>query len=215
MREIAETAYCLQLPKRTENNHLIFIMRVGHYNSACYSLDDVTKYAFAVTDILNSQPAAQLNGFIIILDMSEVNLQHVTLFTADFARRYIDCWEKMYPACLHQIHFYNYPTLFDPVYSIFRMFYYRDMRERIFFHSKSSNECRETNPLHDYIDPALLPRDYSGQLDSIDGAMNQTFVQWTREHNNSLIELDRYSIDLTQVSQLLDDVRHHNHTHEQ
>lgn len=55
MHEISEIAYCLQLPKSTENNPLIFLMRVGQYDSTKYTFDDVTKYAFAVTDILNHQ----------------------------------------------------------------------------------------------------------------------------------------------------------------
>ncbi len=60
MREIAQLAYCLQLPKATKEKHFIFLMRMGQYDPTTYSIDDVTRYAFAVTDIINSQPAAQL-----------------------------------------------------------------------------------------------------------------------------------------------------------
>ena len=202
MCQIAETAYCVQLPQPTKDHQLIFLMRVGHYDSSCFSLDDVTKYAFAVSDAVNTQPAAQVHGFIIILDLSEVNLQHVPQFTAEFARRYVDCWEKMYPVHLHQIHFYNYPNLFNPVYGLFRMYYYQDLGERIFFHSNTPDRSQK-NSLHEHIDPALLPSEYGGHLGSINGEINRSFIQWTRERNPAVIELDQYGIDLEQVPTLL------------
>jgi len=202
MVDIAETAYCLQLPKETKDQQRIFLMRVGHYDTTKYSLDDVTKYAFAVTDILNTQPAAQLYGFIILLDFSNIKLQHVRQFTPDHTRRYVDCWEKMYPVHLRQIHFYNYPGLFDPVLHLFRMFLAKDLKDKIHLHPRSSNES-----LHQYIDPELLPSEYGGQLGSVEGEMNKTFLQWTREHNDYMIQMDQYGVDLKQVSKLLKTVK--------
>jgi hypothetical protein len=202
MVDIAETAYCVQLPKETKDQQLIFLMRVGHFDTTKYSLDDVTKYAFAVTDILNTQSAAQLYGFIIILDFSNIKLQHLRQFTPDHTRRYVDCWEKMYPVHLRQIHFYNYPSLFDPVLHLFRMFFAKDLKDKIHLHSRPANES-----LHQYIDPALLPSEYGGQLGSIEGEMNKTFLQWTREHNDYMIQMDQYGVDLKQVSKLLKTVK--------
>lgn len=206
MRQIADNGYCLQLPKKTKEGHLIFLMRVGHYNASYCTFDDATKYALAVTDILNGQPEAQLNGFVIILDMSEVGQQHVGQFSNDFSRRYIDCWEKMYPVYLHQIHFYNYPSLFDPVYSMFRTFYMRDVGERIVFHSNMNEQCPGKNSLHDYIDPELLPKEYGGKLGGLDD-INQKFIQWTRENNGNMLELEKYGVDVSRVSQLLEQIR--------
>jgi len=206
MRQIAESGYCLQLPKRTKDDHLIFIMRIGHYNASCCTLDDACRYAFAVVDILNAQPEAQLNGFVILLDMSEVGQQHVGQFTNDFARRYINCWETMYPVHLHQVHFYNYPSLFDPVYGMFRTLYYRDVGEKIIFHSNVNEQCSGKNSLHNYIEPELLPKEYQGQLGCLDD-INHQFIQWTRERNSTMLELEKYGVDLTRVSQLLDQIQ--------
>jgi len=206
MCEIAEIAYCIQLPKETKDHQLIFLMRIGHYDPTKYTLDDVTKYAFAVTDILNTQPAAQINGFIIILDFSNVKLQHVRQFTTDNTRRYVDCWEKMYPVDLYQIHFYNYPNIFDPVLHLFRLFLARNLKDKIHFHSKFSNESLQRS-LHQYIDPSLLPNEYGGQLDSIEGDMNKKFIQWTREHNNYMIQFDQYGVDLKEVPKLLKTIK--------
>jgi hypothetical protein len=206
MCDIAEIAYCLQLPKETKDKQLIFLMRIGHYDTTKYTLDDVTKYAFAVTDILNTQPTAQINGFIIILDFSNIKLQHIRQFTYDNTRRYVDCWEKMYPVDLRQIHFYNYPTIFDPVLYLFRLFFARNLKDKIHFHSKLSNDSLHRS-LHQYIDPSLLPNEYGGELDSIEGDMNKKFIQWTREHNNYMIQFDQYGIDLKQVPKLLKTIK--------
>lgn len=202
MGEIADMAYCLQLPKETQDQQLIFLMRVGYFDPGKYSLDDVTKYAFAVTDILNSQPAAQLYGFIIILDFTNMKLQHLRQFTPDHTRRYVDCWEKMYPVHLRQVHFYNYPGLFDPILHLFRLFFAGDLKEKIHFHSKSSDASLHKS-LHQFIDPTLLPSEYGGQLGSVEGEMNRTFIEWTREQNDSMVEFEQYGIDLKQVSGLL------------
>lgn len=206
MRQIAESGYCLQLPKRTKDDRLIFIMRIGHYNASCCTLDDACRYAFAVVDILNAQPEAQLNGFVILLDMSEVGQQHVGQFTNDFSRRYINCWETMYPVQLHQVHFYNYPSLFDPVYGMFRTLYYRDVGEKIIFHSNVNEQCPGKNSLHNYIEPELLPKEYQGQLGCLDD-INHQFIQWARERNSTMLELEKYGVDLTRVSQLLDQIQ--------
>jgi hypothetical protein len=206
MCQIAELAYCVQLPNATKEKHLIFLMRIGQYDPTTYSIDDVTRYAFAVTDVINSQPAAQLYGFIIILDFTNIRLQHISQFTPDRARRYVDCWEKMYPVHLRQIHFYNYPSIFDPILHLFRMFYRRRLNDRIYFHSRTSDDSMK-NSLHKYIDSSLLPNEYGGQLGSIETDMNKSFIQWTREHNDYVIQLEQYGVDLKQVSQLLKHVK--------
>ncbi|CAF3559455.1 unnamed protein product [Adineta steineri] len=206
MCQIAELAYCLQLPKATKDKHLIFVMRMGQYDPTIYSIDDVTRYAFAVTDILNSQPAAQLYGFIILLDFTNIRLQHITQFTPDRMRRYIDCWEKMYPVHLRQIHFYNYPAILNPFLYLFRLLYNGKLNNRIYCHSRSSDDSMKKS-LHVYVDPSLLPNEYGGQLDSIESDMNKTFIKWTQEHNDYLIQLEQYNVDLNHVSQLLINVK--------
>ncbi|CAF1361291.1 unnamed protein product [Rotaria sordida] len=201
MQEIAEIAYYFQLPKETKDKQLIVIMRMGHYDTTKYSLDDVTKYAFAITDILNRQEAGRTYGFIIILDLSEVKLQHISQFTPDRVHRYIDCWEKIYPVNLIQIHFYNYPRIFDPILYLFRMFLSRKLNEKIFLHSKTSDGTINKS-LHQYIDSSLLPNEYGGQLGLIDD-INKTFIQWIREQNDYMIQFDQYGIDLKHASKLL------------
>lgn len=205
MRQIGESGYCFQLPKPTESGCLIFVMRVGHYNSSIMKFDDVTTYALAVADIINNQEAVQTNGLMIILDMSEVNLQHVPQFTNDFSRRYIDCWEKMFPAKMIQIHFYNYPNVFDPVYGLFRTLYFRGFDERIIIHMKEDNKLNE-NPLHQYINPELLPKEYGGKLGPIE-EINQNFLIWVKQQDHITKELENYSIDLTKAQQLIDQLR--------
>jgi hypothetical protein len=206
MRQIADLAYCLQLPKATRDKHHIFLMRMGQYDPSIYTIDDVTRYAFAVTDILNSQPAAQLYGFILLLDFTNIRLHHISQFTRDRVRRYVDCWEKMYPVHLRQIHFYNYPSIFEPILHLFRLFYCGKLNDRIHFHSRTSDDSMKKS-LHLYIDPSLLPNEYGGQLGSVESEMNKSFIQWTQERNDDMIQLDQYGVDLTQMSQLLKNVK--------
>ncbi|CAM4750955.1 unnamed protein product [Rotaria magnacalcarata] len=181
MCEIAATAYYLQLPKETKN--------------------DVTKYAFAVTDILNRQENVQTHGFIILLDLSDVKLHHISQFTPDRTHRYVDCWEKMYPVKLNQIHFYNYPRIFDPILHLFRMFLSRKISEKIFLHPKTSGESTN-KALHQYLDPSLLPAEYGGQLGPIED-VNKTFIQWVKQQNYYILQLDQYSVDPKQASKIL------------
>ncbi|CAF1561773.1 unnamed protein product [Adineta ricciae] len=206
MCEIGQLVYCLQLPKATKDKHLIFLMRMGRYNPTQYTFDDVTRYAFAVADILNSQPAAQLYGFIILLDFTSIRLKHISQFTLDRIRRYIDCWEKMYPIHVRQIHVYNYPTCLSPLFHFLRMFYRGEFHDRIYFHSRSSDDSMRKS-LHMYIDPSLLPVEYGGQLGSVESEMNQSFRQWTQERNDSMILLEQYGVDLEHITQLLTNVR--------
>ncbi|CAF0923108.1 unnamed protein product [Rotaria sp. Silwood1] len=206
MYQIAELAYCIQLPKTTKDKHFIFLIRLGHYDPTIYTIDDVTRYAFAVTDIINSQSTTQLNGFIILLDFTNIRLRHIRQFTPDRIRRYVDCWEKMYPVHLHQIHFYNYPSIFHPILHLFRLLYCRDLDDRIYFHSRTSNDSMKRS-LHKYIDPSLLPNEYGGQLGSVESDMNKSFIQWTQQHNDYMIQLEKYGIDLKQISQVLKKIK--------
>jgi hypothetical protein len=206
MCQIADLAYCLQLPKATKDKHHIFLMRMGQYDPSIYNIDDVTRYAFAVTDILNSQPAAQLYGFIILLDFTNIRLQHISQFTPDRVRRYVDCWEKMYPVHLRQIHLYNYPRICEPMLHLFRLFYCRQLNDRIYLHSRTSDDAMKKS-LHLYIDPSLLPYEYGGQLGSVESEINKSFVQWTQERNRNMIQFDQYGVDLKEVPQLLKKIR--------
>ena len=61
--------------------------------------------------------------------------------------------------------------------------------------------------LHEHLDPALLPAEYGGQLGSVDSDINQGFVQWTRERNASMKELEQYGVDLKQVPALLKSIK--------
>jgi hypothetical protein len=206
MCQIAELAYCLQLPKATKDKHHIFLMRMGQYDPSIYTIDDVTRYAFSVADILNSQPAAQLYGFIILLDFTNIRLQHISQFTPDRVRRYVDCWEKMYPVYLRQIHFYNYPTIFNPILHLFRLFHRRKLNDRIYFHSRTSDDSMKKS-LHLYIEPSLLPKEYGGQLGSVEADMNESFIQWTQQRNDYMMQFEQYGVDLKQVPQLLKNLK--------
>lgn len=211
MNEIAAMAYCLQLPKATKEKHLIFLMRLGRCDPTRYTLDDVTRYAFAVTDLLNSQPTAQLYGFVIVLDFSNIRLQHLTQFTPDRIRRYLDCWEKMYPVHLRHIHVYNYPLGLNAMFYLFRVFYRGKYAGRVYFHARSSDDSMRKS-LHRHIDPALLPVEYGGQLGAVESDLNKSFMQWTRERAGMLSELDRYGVDLELVPQLLENIERESHS---
>ena len=206
MCQIADLAYCLQLPEANKEKQLVFLMRMGCYEPGTFSIDDVSKYAFAVTDIINSQPAAQLYGFIIILDFTNIRFGHVSQFTPDRARRYVDCWEKMYPVHLRHIHFYNYPSIFDPILHLFRMCFRRKLNDRIHFHVRSSDDKMKQS-LHEYIDPSILPSEYGGSLGSVTASINKTFVNWTRARNSMMMDMEKYHIDLTHVNELLKSIK--------
>lgn len=210
MCQISQLAYCLQLPQPNKDKQLIFVMRMGCYDPGVFTIDDVTRYAFAVTDTINSQPAAQLYGFIILLDMTNIRLHHISQFTPDRARRYADCWEKMYPVHLRKVHFYNYPSIFDPILHLFRMCFRRKFNDRLHFHARSSDDTMKKS-LQEYIEPSILPQEYGGALGSIE-EINQTFVQWTRDRNQMMMDLEKYGIDLKQVQPLLKSVRKEHET---
>jgi len=206
MCQIAQLSYCLQLPKATKDKHLILLIRMGKYHRSIHTIDDIIRYTFAVIDIINSQPAIQLYGLIILLDFTNIRLQHVSQFTPDRVRRYIDCWDKIYPVHLRQIHFYNYPTIFDPILHLFRSLYRRKFNDRIYFHRRTLNDSMKKS-LHLFIDPSLLPNEYGGQLGSVETEINKSFIQWTQERNDYMIQLEQYGVDLKQVSQLLKNVK--------
>ena len=118
--------------------------------------------------------------FIILIDFSNTHLQHISQFTPARIRRYIDCWEKVYPVHLRQIHFYNYPSVFNPLLHIFRSFYRQRLNDQIYFHSRTSGDDMRKS-LYLYIDPSLLPSEYGGQLGSVEAEINKSFVQWAQE----------------------------------
>jgi hypothetical protein len=83
------------------------------------------------------------------------------------------------------------------------MFFNQHLNDRIYFHSGNSIN----KSLHQYIDPSLLPNEYGGQLGSIEGDINKTFIQSTRERNDYMVQFDQYGVDLKQVAELLKTVK--------
>jgi hypothetical protein len=61
--------------------------------------------------------------------------------------------------------------------------------------------------LHLYIEPSLLPKEYGGQLGSVEADMNKSFIQWTQQRNDYMMQFEQYGVDLKQVPQLLKNLK--------
>ena len=124
-------SYSIPLPEETDDRCRVLVVRTGCWSTTKYDLDDIMKYAFLVTDFINTDPRVQVNGWIGIVDLEGITSLHVQQMSPNFVKNAVRCWQETYPARIKGIHFINYPKIFDVALSLIKMCLKDKTKERV------------------------------------------------------------------------------------
>ena len=106
---------------------------------------------------LRQNIAATLKGIILILDMSNVKIQHATHLSPQMVKRLVNLWQACYPLRIKSIEFVNVPVYVEIGLNIFKQFMNQKLHQRTHIH------CNSYTPIHEIVTKDVLPLELGGE----------------------------------------------------
>ena len=83
----------MPLPEATDENCRVILVRTGCWSTSKYELNDIMKYAFLVTDVVNKDPRIQVHGWVGLIDFAGITMGHAQQMTHSFIKNAVKCWQ--------------------------------------------------------------------------------------------------------------------------
>ncbi|KAL5022514.1 hypothetical protein ScPMuIL_001669 [Solemya velum] len=161
----------LMLPGRDKNGRKVVLARIGNMEITGENYDSCLfmRAAAMLFEATSFDENCQVNGMIIINDLTGFSMKHQTFFGMDNSKKSMEIFEKATPARVKEMHYYNIGPVFEALMGVFKPFMKEKMRKRLRFHGQSLVS------LYKEVDMAMLPKEYLP--DDYDGPNNGTIEE--------------------------------------
>ncbi|XP_052867246.1 alpha-tocopherol transfer protein-like [Anopheles cruzii] len=183
IRHIYDSGMVTFLPQRDDDGCGICVTQLGRkWNTSKISMYDVVALFRINIEASLMDPLVQLNGIRIIFDFDGLSMSHVAQASPKHAMVSLQWIQKCCPLQLKSIHIVNNSMLFNVLFTIFKPFISKDLRDKMFFHN------RDFSSLIKCISPKCLPPAYGGTLDApeCEGQLLGDFMQLYDKHYEAL-----------------------------
>ncbi|XP_064630459.1 alpha-tocopherol transfer protein-like isoform X1 [Lineus longissimus] len=156
IREVLDDGLIHVLPYRDSNGCRVIILRPGCWDPVekRYPLYDVMRAMLMVLEKLVQEEATQVNGVVLINDLSGVTWKHVKeVIRSGYIKSMLSTVQDAFPLRLKGIHYINEPSVFGYISPLFKPFVKEKLGTRLHFHG--GNHAG----LFDFIHQDILPRD--------------------------------------------------------
>ncbi|XP_057342254.1 alpha-tocopherol transfer protein-like isoform X1 [Microplitis mediator] len=151
----------VSLPKRDQNGNQIIFHRLADTRPNQYMFDDGIKLLqMSVDASLYNEGCAP--GYIFLFDMQGVRLGHLTRLSITSIRRFFEYLQEGLPVRLKGIHVLNAVWFMDKVLALIRPFMKRELFDNLHLYTGDVAE------IYSHIPPECLPKDFGGELDSLE-----------------------------------------------
>jgi hypothetical protein len=96
MMEIADLGLYIRLPNVDKEGRIVIIQRFGLWNPDKYDINDISKYMFSSLDLICEDPRAQINGIVMLMDLTGFNAKHVSVMSPGKAQNFAKCFQVKY-----------------------------------------------------------------------------------------------------------------------
>ncbi|KAK4878816.1 hypothetical protein RN001_011322 [Aquatica leii] len=179
LRQILDVIYCFPLPVRTDNNCVIIVLRLKDSDYQNYDTFSASKLNIMVVEsVVRNYPP---NGSVVLFDFCNVSLMHLTKINLNVLRIYLNYMQECLPLKLHVVHFFNCGSIFNIIFNLVKPFLTEEVFEKLQFHKGNlDNDEMELSG----IGKSLLPKDYGGELESLD--------YYQKSYKKKLVELQPF-----------------------
>ncbi|EAT39957.1 AAEL008278-PA [Aedes aegypti] len=133
----------------------IVLVRMGAYDPSKYSIVDIMKVCYMITDLLLlNDDTSIIAGHMVLVDLRGLSLSALSQFSPTFIKKMTSVIEA-FPIRTKGIHFVNPSTGFDTLFKMFHGFLSKKIQERIAVHDTFE-------ALHKVIPKSFLPEEYGG-----------------------------------------------------
>ncbi|XP_053675491.1 alpha-tocopherol transfer protein-like [Anopheles nili] len=183
IRHIYDAGMVNFLPLRDDDGCGICVTQLGRkWNTSKISMYDVVALFRINIEASLMDPLVQLNGIRIIFDFDGLSMSHVAQASPKHAMVSLQWIQKCCPLQLKSIHIVNNSMLFNVLFTIFKPFISKELRDKMHFHN------RDYSSLNKCISPKCLPPAYGGTLDAAEceGQLLGDFMQLYDKHYEAM-----------------------------
>uniref|UniRef100_A0A182FLR5 CRAL-TRIO domain-containing protein n=2 Tax=Anopheles albimanus TaxID=7167 RepID=A0A182FLR5_ANOAL len=161
----------LPLPHTLEvDGPRFMLVRMGAYDASNYSIVDVMKVCYMITDLLLvNDDTSIIAGHMVLVDLRGLTFACMSQFNPTFIKKMTSVIEA-FPIRTRGIHFINPSSGFDALYKLFHGFLSKKIQERIQVHESFE-------ALHKVIPKKYLPEEYGGS----GGRLDDIIKDWQRQ----------------------------------
>lgn len=150
----------------------IILVRMGSYDPSKYSIVDIMKVCYMITDLqLIHDDTTIIAGHMVLVDLRGIGISTLSQMTPTLIKKMTTVIEA-FPSRTKGIHFVNPSTGFDALFKLFHGFLSKKIQERIQVHDSFE-------ALHKVIPKSYLPEEYGGQ--------GGTLVEIIENYKNELV----------------------------
>ncbi|XP_050508089.1 alpha-tocopherol transfer protein-like [Diabrotica virgifera virgifera] len=151
--------YVLPLPKIVNEMYRVVIIKPKEKSESIFN---VTEQLYLVLDLYEIRMHEDLMaGDIVVFDMNHLSLGHVLKVSPMFVKASVTILENMYSTRIKEVHILNYPSVFDKLLAIAKLFIKPKLYDRLKLHSSFESFLN-------YVPLEVLPKDYGGEEKSMD-----------------------------------------------
>ncbi|XP_053684678.1 alpha-tocopherol transfer protein-like [Sabethes cyaneus] len=133
----------------------IVLVRMGCYDPSKYSIVDIMKVCYMITDLLLvNDDISVIAGHMVMVDLRGLSLSALAQFSPTLIKKMTSVIEG-FPIRTKGIHFVNPSAGFDTLYKMFHGFLSKKIQERVVVHDTFES-------LHKVIPKKYLPEEYGG-----------------------------------------------------
>ncbi|XP_024086358.1 clavesin-2-like isoform X1 [Cimex lectularius] len=150
------------LSNRDRRGRCVLVFFCNNWDQENYPLDVIYRSILLSLEILIVDIENQLNGFVIIVDWTNMSFRQfyllkITNLTPKTLKLMIEGLQDCFPAKFKGIHFINQPWYVEPIIAIIRAFLKEKTKKKIFVHGNNMST------LHEHVNINILPAELGGE----------------------------------------------------
>ncbi|KAL1115571.1 hypothetical protein AAG570_005861 [Ranatra chinensis] len=145
------------LNSRDRRGRCVLLFFCSNWDQVNYPLEVIYRSLLLSLEQLIEDTGNQANGFVIIVDWTDMSLRQVTSLTPRTLKLMVEGLQDCFPARFKGVHFINQPWYIDPVIAILKAFLKEKTKKKIYVHGNN------LSTLHDHIARDILPTELGGE----------------------------------------------------
>ncbi|KAF8778768.1 clavesin-2-like isoform X1 [Argiope bruennichi] len=163
-REALQSGFGSHLPYRDEEGTAVLLVKTSNWDTNKYDTIGIFNSITAMVMKAIDDPATQVCGVHLLIDVSGMSLQHVRCLTARYLYLVSQGVQNTIPIRYKAIHIFNASVVFRYIWAVLKLFLTDKIRNRIYFHNDNKS-------LQKLIPKAILPTEYGGDNTEFDPAV--------------------------------------------
>lgn len=144
------------LANKCETGETLFLVRAGRWDPRKFNFEVLMAASIASLETAVMDEVTQINGFVMVLDMSEFGWSQLRRFGPSQAKKMVHIIDECLPIRFKAIHVIHESTLADIAFTILKPFLSEELRDKITFHGS------DLSALHSMVSIDVLPVELGG-----------------------------------------------------